>query len=184
MKKLISIIFAGIIIFSLCSCSFEYDYSKGKTVDGVYYVFSSARKICFASDYAWDEKGKDITINIPDEVDGYKVVALGGFTGRGLPTPFGISTQNDGLYGSIECIEEDAVVEKIPVTIQLGKNVKQIDCSDMGDFLQTGENTYIFLAKFEIDKENKYFKADKNGEITYSKYSSDYIDQFNYKTDE
>ncbi|MCQ2441160.1 MAG: hypothetical protein MJ076_04625, partial [Clostridia bacterium] len=81
-------------------------------------------------------------------------------------------------------IEEDTVVEKIPVTIHLGKNVKQIHCSDMDNFQQTEESIYIFLSKFEIDEKNKYFKADKNGKLTYSKYSSDYIDQFNYQADE
>ncbi|MCQ2440830.1 MAG: hypothetical protein MJ076_02895, partial [Clostridia bacterium] len=100
MKKLISIIFVVIILLSLCSCSFEYDYTKGKIVDGVYYVFSSTRKICFASVYTWDEKDKNITINIPNEVDGNKVVALGGYTGRGVPTRFGISTKNAKISGS------------------------------------------------------------------------------------
>ena len=184
MKKLVSIIFVGIILFSLCSCSFEYDYSKGKTVDGVYYVFSNARKVCFAERYAWNEGDKSITINIPDEIDGYKVVALGGYTGRGVPTCFGITTPNDKSCGSIESIEEDTIVEEIPVTIHLGKNVKQIDCSNLGDFLQTEESTYIFLAKFEIDEENIYFKADESGKLTYSKYSENYIDRFNYKTNE
>lgn len=184
MKKLISIILFGILMLSLCSCSLEYDYSKGKTVDGVYYVFSSVRKICFASHYTWDEKDKNITINIPDEVDGYKVVALGGFTGSGAPTPFGIFTPNAIMGGSIGCIDENAIVEKISVTIHLGKNVKEIDCTNMNHFLQTKKGTYIFLAKFEIDDNNEYFKADESGKLTYSKYSQDYLDRFNYDVGE
>ena len=179
-KKLFGFIITGIIMLSLCACSLEYTYSNGKTVDGVYYVFSDARKICFASHYSWDEKEKNITITIQDEVDGYKVVALGGFIGSGVPTPFGVYTQNPIMGGDVRCIRKGTAVEEIGVTVRLGKNVKQIDCANMNHFLQTKEGTYIFIAKFEIDENNKYFETDETGRLTYSKYSPDYIDYFNY----
>ena len=184
MKKLIGILLIGILAFSLCSCSLEYGFSNEKTVDGVRYFFSKQRKICFAADYAWNETDEAVTIRIPDEVEAYKVVALGGFVGRGVPVPFGISLPDAEAAGDVDCLEEGTVIKKIPVTIQLGKNVKRIDCVDMDLFLQTEDGTYIFLAEFEADDENPYFKADENGKLTYSKYSSDRIDKFLYKTDE
>ncbi len=185
MKKAICILLIGMILFSLCSCCLEYDSSNGKTVDGVYYVFNSVRKICFATEYAWDETEKAVTIRIPDEIDGYKVVSLGGFTGSGAPNPFGIRpSSEERACGSIECIPEGTDVEKIPVTIVLGKNVKEIGCSMMDDFLQTENGTYIFLSSFEIDENNKYFEADGNGKLTYSNYSPERIDRFLYQADE
>lgn len=44
----------------------------------------------FAADVDWD--GSDgAVIVIPDEVHGYKVTALGGYIGRGVPTAFALN---------------------------------------------------------------------------------------------
>ncbi len=166
----------------LCSCSLEYSNYNQKTIDGVDYFFSGVRKVCFASTYTWNENEKDITINIPDTVDGYKVVALGGYIGSGCPCSFGVSLSNTEMCGDIECLDKNTDIEKIPVTVRLGKNVKQIDCSSMELFSQTKEGkTYVFVTKFELDDENEYFKVDENGKIIYSKYSPDKIDNFIYQ---
>lgn len=176
-----------LIVFSNCSCVIEYNSDNTKRVDGVAYVFNSIRKTCFAADYQWDEKEKNITINIPDEVDGYKVESLGGFVDIGGRYPFAIYPpydENAAFSESEEETEEDIVYEKIPVTIRLGKNVKELQLIDMQGYYEGEENTYKFIVKFEIDEENPYFKADENGKLIYSEYSPEYIDYFYYIEDE
>lgn len=180
MKK-IFIISVSIMMLFLCSCSLEYSYSNGKTADSVYYVFNSSSEICFAAEYTWDESEKDIIIDIPDTVDGYEVTTLGGFTGRGVPTPFCIVAQDD--ESSADLTVSDGDIENINVTIRLGKNVKEIKCCTMNNILNTDKGRYRFVSEFEIDEENEYFEADENGRLIYSKYSPKFIDSFNYAED-
>mgnify|MGYP003297850299 CR=1 FL=1 len=51
--------------------------------------------ICVVGYYEWDGNEENMTITIPDEVDGKKVNSLGGTVGRGAPVRFDIVMPDD-----------------------------------------------------------------------------------------
>ena len=185
MKKIISLIIAAVCLslclsscdFDFSGCSLNYDYDNGKTVDNVYYVFNSKNKTCFAAEYQWD--GKSTHIVIQDEVDGYKVTQLGGYCGRGVPTPFGIDCEksivNETSSGSANLLweselPETAVVHYINFDIKIGKYVDCIEETTFEYFYCIDENNYIKpLVTFSVSPDNNDFLVDDSGMIYYVK---------------
>ena len=96
MKRILIVL--TLLCFSLlCGCSMHYGESTIDK-DNITFYPSRVNKVCFAGKYYWDSNFGNTIINIPDKVDGYKVTKLGGYTGRGVPTPFWIDFSKLGSY--------------------------------------------------------------------------------------
>jgi len=188
MRKITSILLIAFMIIALSACSHAYEYANGKTVDGVYYVFNKYNKTCFAASYTWDEDINNTAIVIQDEVDGYKVTELGGFCGKGMPTPFCITvSREDGVLYEEGSEPENVNVQNVVFNIHLGKYLKAFENVDsFGDRLVFDEAGYAFYPKFDVDPENKNFSTDENGVLNYSKYSQEALErikQFSFISD-
>lgn len=195
LKRCFLFIVAVDLLFCLCGCSLDYDYNNGKTVDSVYYVFNNKNKTCFAAEYLWD--GNSTEIVIQDEVDGYKVTQLGGYTGRGVPTPFGIY-YNDKNVKNITLNEsraegerfvvwesklpEAVVVHYINFDIKIGKYVNCINEIDgFDEYQKIDQNNYLKpLVTFSVSPDNKSFQVNDFGMINYVKEGNGYSHKFDY----
>lgn len=192
MKRIFSLLIASAcILLCFCGCSMDYSFDNGKIVDNVQYYFNSKNKTCFAAEYLWDGKSTDIVIQ--DEVDGYKVTELGGYVGRGYPTPFGIqykdNRDNDtnSDEGTINLlweseVPETAVVHYVNFDIKIGKNVNCLQYTDgFSDYYKMDKNNYFKpLVTFSVSPENNDFSVDKMGKIFNVKKGSNNIHDFDY----
>ena len=163
----------------------DYSFDNGKIVDNVQYYFNSKEKTCFAAGYIWDGKSTDIVIQ--DEVDGYKVTELGGYVGRGYPTPFCIHykyyNDNDGPFNLLweSDVPETAVVHYVNFNIKIGKYVNCLQNIDFSDYYMMDKNNYFKpLVTFSVSPENNDFSVDKSGKIFNVKEGSKYIDDFDF----
>ena len=76
----------GVLLWMLTGAQ-GYRAADWTDTDGQRYYRNLVTHQAFAADVDWD--GSDgAVIVIPDEVHGYKVTALGGYIGRGVPTAF------------------------------------------------------------------------------------------------
>lgn len=125
------ILFCLICVCSLTGCFYSFENSgDGKFAFGV----SSSEKNAFCICCNWD--GGDTSFVIPDEFMGYKVTALGGYTGRGYPCPFSVQIDldkvypGDGTYGEqadIDGEDPDDEYDILGFSVHLGANVVKIE---------------------------------------------------------
>lgn len=84
MKKLFPLVLGVLLVVLMCSCSLDYS----EQADEGNFSYAYGKKTAFVTCYRWDGTEEGRTIVIPEEYDGRRVVAVGGFFGRGLPMPF------------------------------------------------------------------------------------------------
>ena len=86
-KRLFAIALFFSLIFSLDECSLWYVYVNN-AVDSFDLGYSERLGEAFFADYNWDgtEQGKNIVL--PEKYNGATITGLGGYTGRGYPSPF------------------------------------------------------------------------------------------------
>lgn len=175
MKKLgILILVAMLILSSGCAKVFDTSifYDKHDIVDGLEIATNDKAKCCFAGAYTYD--GGNFDVVIPDEHNGYPITKLGGYFGRGVPTPFCINF-NDAyrnfaedevriVYPSKEMISDmNAQIVEINFNLYLGKNIEEIVFVTDGYYL--GENNDGVLEAYHA---NVYVICDEENENFYS----------------
>ncbi len=180
MKKVFSALVAVAVVLLLASCSLEFSNKHYVEKDGANYYTSLTRDICFVGTVILPEGATEFVI--PDEVDGNRVISLGGLCGaNGTPEPFALcpSGTGDTFPVSAEDIPSGAVVTEQTVVLKIGKYVESINAFPTGYFKVTDRDEYIRLAvRVECDSENEYFYSEdgrlygKDGnEITYFDYA-------------
>lgn len=133
----------------------------------------------FAADVDWD--GSDgAVIVIPDEVHGYKVTALGGYIGRGVPTAFDLNAPetwdvrvgfgNAAVAADAEKDYPNAQIIDCSMTLKLGKNIEELNelcCCGFQGYDEAGRETvWRFRWYVECSEENETFYAE-NGRLYY-----------------
>lgn len=78
------------VAFILQGCTTALSFSD--TADNGEFKYAMSDKEAFVTVYHWDGTEEGKKIDIPAQIDGKKVVSVGGFFGRGLPMPFQIDT--------------------------------------------------------------------------------------------
>lgn len=86
MKRLLRVLPVLICLLLLCGCAL--DYSSMET-EGPF-SYACGKHKAFIYRYSWDGTEEGKTVEIPDSFGEYRVVAVGGFYGRGLPMPFSV----------------------------------------------------------------------------------------------
>lgn len=160
MKKIIVLSIMVYMIMSCCGCCLE--YGKKSLEEGDFrYEMSSIRKECFVFYNGWDGDEDNMTINIADEVNGYKVVTLGGYIGTGYPMEFHIDIPD--IQAATDCwcsdLPEDAEVITYHFTVNLGKNIRKIYSWGLDEYCRVADtNQYRqVLLTVNCTEENKYF---------------------------
>ena len=123
------------VLLLLVSCTGSITGYTGKdAVQGqVRYSISDRGNKAFASDCTWDLDPAHTTFDIVSEIEGSRVIALGGYTGTGVPNPFVIRAEpaKKELKTSNPALEQWEVPvtwQDLEFTVYVGKNVEKIGC--------------------------------------------------------
>ena len=169
--------FAFLFGLSVCSCSLFYDYDK----EGRFGIgYSKIENSAFIADVDYDF-GDDRKIILPSDYNGIKIKTLGGYFGRGVPSPFGLSvkaehffpdadryytTSESNLYDQNSGWWDKTEIVNCPIEIVLPQYLEKIDYLTL-DVISVGEfetKSGKTLAKifrptfsFSISETNKYF---------------------------
>ena len=174
-----------VICFTFTGCSLLFDY-QNDAIDNFDIGYSDVLNEAFVSSYNWDGTDETKKIVIPEEYDGLKINALGGYYGRGVPCAFGVdlpdSYLND-LCGEVDrwvCSDVYEDVESVDTIylnfdLHISKNIEQItkhtlDCFYEGTYFN-GEDypskiIVALLYNITCDEGNKTFYA-KDGKLFY-----------------
>lgn len=117
----------------LRSCSLC--YNKSSTFHNPSVYCNKIGRNGFVGSYEWDGREDSKTIVIPDDCDGIPVTQIGGYHGRGVPTPFHIILPHDYYNGDSVYeehpdkfdISEPYTVEDVVFALQIGKNVAKVE---------------------------------------------------------
>jgi len=120
-------------------------------INNLNFYCSKVTRTCTVGHFEWDGDIENMTVIIPDEVDGKKVKSLGGANGSSAPAFFQIIMPEDIKFG-----------EEYNFTVKLGKNIKYAD---------------IFLYSYEctdyksnvLYKVNYYYECSDDNKWIYSK---------------
>ena len=176
MRKIIALL-SVICLVLCCGCSMHY----GETTvdkDNVTFYPSRVNKVCFAGRYNWDGSSDNLTINIPDKVDGYRVTKIGGYTGRGMPTPFCIDFSSIGSH-TLD-VPENAQITVYNFTLNIGKNVNEMQNIRVNDYFKINGTEQYAKIVFTINchKDNKHFYS-LDGKL-YNKKDNTLVTEFEY----
>ena len=173
---------------SLTNCASDFSeaciWYDERMVDGNQtYTLHSFKKVCFADAYYWDGSESGMVVNVPDECRGYKVTSLGGFAGTGVPSPFSVQVSNIDMVYHESALPEDAVINPLYFTINIGKHVDSLRLVAMRDFHRDADTQefYRILVTVNCSEENKTFYS-KDGRL-YWRADDKLVDDFCYASD-
>ncbi len=200
MRKIFAVILSICLTFCLSGCSFEgvsLFYSDKAEVDGFYVGINKTSNCCFVGSYNCTEYRENLEITIPDDYEGIPIKRIGGYYGRGVPTPFSISladlymnapedSEYDVIFsGGINEFEilEDYVIEDVVFNLNIGKNIEVIEFVTMDEYYphinDDGSITfYHSVVNINCSDENKHFYS-KDGKL-YNKKTDELISDFAY----
>lgn len=198
-KTYIALLLTFIIIF-LSGCFLEdmsLLYSESGEKDGFYIAVNKAADCCFVGGYNCTEYTEQSEITVPDKYDGIPIKRIGGYYGKGVPTPFSISladiymnapegSEYDCVFsGDIDDLAhgENYIVEDIVFHLNIGKHVEEIQYVDMDNYYPhiNDDNSITFyrpVVSVTCSEKNKFFYSD-NGKL-YNKSNDELIDGFAY----
>lgn len=172
-------------------------YSEHAEMDGFYIGINKRASCCFVGNYECEKYTENMEITIPDEYQSMPVKRIGGYIGRGYPTPFIIamgdlymnapeeSEYNKVYIGDINNfdIEENYSVENPVFTVNIGKNIDAIVNVDMDVYYphinEDGSITFYHpVVNINCSKENKHFYS-KDGKLYY-KETDELVSDFAY----
>lgn len=181
MKRIISAVLVLASLF-LVSCSLEFSAGRTVTEDGVTYYKSAFRDVCFVGACLLEDGDEELVI--PDEVDGHKVISLGGTAGSGSnPIPFLIYSENTYYPCSKDDLPEDAVISERTITLRLGKNVETINNFPRGYYNVKDTNEYVHLTVYvTCDGDNSYYYS-KDGKL-YETEGDELVTFFEYVSEQ
>ena len=197
MKKPLALALSVFIALLLCGCTYNdcETVSDMRFLYGTYLFFGNYNPDGAAvSYYTWDGDPEKTDIVIPEKYGKQKIKCLGGYFGRGLPSPFfidcssylGIKSDVDETVGSLtgsmdpSMIEPGTKVVYTDFTIHLSKYIEKIYARvDATEYTVKGEKTaYCPRVSIICDEDNKTFYS-KDGKLYY-RQDDTLVDGFNY----
>ncbi len=197
---IVAIVLLVCLIICLLDDSFEGTsmlYSDIVEKDGFYIAINKTANCCFVGNYNCTEYTENLEITIPDDYDGIPIKRIGGYYGRGVPTPFYISLAdlymnapegsryNTIFNGDINEFEipEEYVVEGVVFNLNIGKNIEVIKLVAMYENYPhiNDDGSIVFyrpVVNINCSDENKHFYS-KDGKL-YNKKTDELISGFAY----
>ncbi len=189
-KKAIRVL-SPIVFLCLSSCSLTYAYQADE--NGIQICYSELENNAFIGSVSLESEETEEII-LPNEYNGIPITVLGGYFGRGVPTPFnvifdspheegkGFITWNDETDDSFK----DATIHDLTLSLILPKNLKSIDYVEKyvhGVELTNEDGTthaeiYRVRLCLSIDENNAYFYSE-DGKL-YDRKTNQLINEFIY----
>jgi hypothetical protein len=188
-------------MFCISGCALEEVsllYSDSTEKDGFYIAINKTANCCFVGKYNCAEYTENLEITIPDDCNGVPIKRIGGYYGRGVPTPFFISVADlyinapeDSDYNSVFSgdineydISEEYTIKDIVFHLNIGKNVEIIEFVVMDKYYPhiNEDGSIVFyhpVVNIECSSENNYFYS-KQGKL-YNKNTDKLVSDFVYE---
>lgn len=165
-----------LLVSGITGCAMTYDTVKE---DPFIFGVSKFDQNAFVGVYFWnpDDSSRDITV--PDECQGYRITQLGGYVGRGVPSPFGVNVPLEDLVAAEEYFATnemyffDGLVQQwdgyflhdVDFNLYLGVNIAEIQFVSMGIYFAvvTEDNGDTFATAYRprftitCDEDNHHF---------------------------
>ena len=199
MKRLSAfvLVFALVFVFSGCQLlDSSLFYSEDAYCDGVQIYINKAAGKCFVGQYNSTEYTENMEITIPDYCEGVSVTTIGGYYGKGVPTPFVITVadvymnSNDNMVWNFDSITSTSVateyeIAELEFVLNIGENVSEIRNVNMDVYYphinDDGSTTFYHpVVYIECDEDNRHFYSD-DGKL-YDKKTDELIVDFAYKS--
>lgn len=191
----VSLVLCSAAVFSGCSLFYDYTYENGVGIG-----YSKIEKSAFVADIGW-KTGDSFTIVLPNEYNGIPIKELGGYFGRGVPSPFRFmidinalfpdcddcyATDEKRLYDEPPAWWNNAEITNCDFVITLPSRLERIRYVSMDVFVAVYnlEDGTVFVKiirptyYFYISGENAAFYT-KDGKL-YDKKTNALIDEFVY----
>lgn len=184
MKKLIAVFLSIFICLTFSGCSLLFEYQTD-AIDNFDIGYSKVLNEAFVSSYNWDGTDETKNIVIPEEYNGEKITALGGYFGRGVPCAFGVDLPDSYLndlcdevnqWVCSDIYEDVGSVDTVYLNFNLhiSENIEQIQIHTLdrvynGTYFNGDYNSKIIvvlLYNITCDEDNKTFYA-KEGKLYY-----------------
>ncbi|MBQ2943654.1 MAG: hypothetical protein IJD93_03005 [Ruminococcus sp.] len=194
MKRLLAFIFALIVMFSFTGCKLLEDlsllYAESVYVENLHICINDTAGCCFAGPYTCEEYTYGMEITIPDEYEGKPIKHIGGYYGRGFPTPFyfgidalHISSSDEENYIEISTIDEVGYkIVDLPYVLNIGKNVDSIVYVENEYYTHIEDDGSVVyyhpVVSINCSEENKHFYSE-NGRL-YSRKTNELVEDFDY----
>ncbi|MBO6229251.1 MAG: hypothetical protein J6O50_01675 [Ruminiclostridium sp.] len=132
-RQIAAILTAGIMVFSTAGCTlYQRDATDSKS--SLHYYVNDLDKEAFVENYYWNGTESGLAIDIPDDINGNRITALGGFFGTGVPARFSVSTdkgaQELGYYYDQYAFQatdkENSEYKELVFDIDIGSNVGKL----------------------------------------------------------
>ena len=182
MKRILGLLLLVTVICSFCGCSLLYDY-ESYAVGSFDVGYSSALNNAFLGAYNWDGTEENMNIVIPESYNGIKITELGGYFGRGVPSPFTISLTDNALnalcenamewqYVSDTANIDNCNIQYLRFELNVSKYISEVENFYAGDitvakYVENGEvkyNAYVLTCYVTCDADNEKFYA-KDGKL-------------------
>ena len=196
--RILFIIVVSFFTIGLTGCSLgevSLLYRESYESDGLFICVNRIANCCFVGSYECEGYPDNMEIIIPDEFDGVPIERIGGYYGRGVPTPFGITlyevmnapkgSEYDFVgFGSRNEFEtEECAVEDVIFNLHIGKNIKVVEDVDLNEYYphinDDGSITYYHpVVNITCSEDNEKFYS-KDGKLYY-KSSDKLVEKFEY----
>ena len=185
MKKTLKLLLFVLFLLLLSGCGdWSLQYSE-TTVSGKWEAaLARNEKKAFVYAYHWDgdlsEEGRVVTV--PDEVEGLRILKLGGYYGRGLPMPFTVLTPYPAALPEGETAVNEKDPEPCVFTLRLGPELREIE--NVGwpaVFYVERDGEYVLMAAcfyVEADPANKHFYSEDG--ILYRRSDGAKVEEIDY----
>lgn len=195
MKKILAFILALIFVLSFTGCAFVEDlsllYDHYEYADNFCFGVNDTAGCCFAGAYNCREYTYGMEITIPDEYNGKPVKRIGGYFGRGYPTPFYFEigewcettahTEYDADLSTID--EAGNIIADLPYVLNIGKNIDSVVYVENHLYPCTMEDGSIVfyhpVVSINCSEENRTFYSE-NGRL-YNRKDNTLVSDFDYK---
>ncbi len=172
--------------FTLSSCSLSYSINHYDIDEFSKCAIGYSKRNAFIGYVTYNLDTKEI--HLPSEFRGVKIEDLGGYYGKGVPTPFFLEyagIEHGFITGFDEINEEDTIIET-NIDIYLPKYLKSRSYIDeyVTGFREKGKEPatiYIARCNYYIDSENEYFYT-KNGKL-FNRSDDSVVDNLIYQND-
>ena len=134
MKRAI-LVLAALALLCLTACdgstaAWAFESGGRRTVGETEYCFNKSGNYAFVSGFAWDG-GAELTLTVPDEVEGAEVFGVGGYMGAGAPVNAGLLSETCEIYyGDTEELAAEypggVRLQPVKVILRIGSKVTRV----------------------------------------------------------
>lgn len=175
-KRMLAALLLVTLLLCLSGCSYLYEH-ENEAVGAFDVGYSRLLRDAFLTNYMWDGTQEGLRIETPERYGSYSVTGLGGYCGRGVPSPFHIEPSESArerlcpeaarwYFISTTRNIDDYTLEYVQFSLHIGKNIKAAKNVWLGGLVyaecegEVRDRVYMLTCYVTCDEENRFFYAE------------------------